>query len=133
MSFSFTKKVNKIIEFFNFKVIKKLSTLDSERIENLIKKVLLFAVILIFSGGLFALTNPSPIGSLLTKTIGNQSSAETFIFVFINLAGFGSILLIEKSLKKSSIHKSFLITGILALSVVLLVSWAIFCGVKNIC
>jgi len=133
MSFSFTKKVNKIIEFFNFKVIKKLSTLDSERIENLIKKVLLFVVILIFSGGLFALTNPSPIGSLLTKTIGSQSSAETFIFVFINLVGFGSILLIEKSLKKSSIQKSFLITGFLTLSVVFIISWAMFCGVKNIC
>jgi hypothetical protein len=133
MSFSFTKKVNRMIEFFNFKIIKKLSILDSERLENIIKKMLLFGVILIFSGGLLTLTNPSPIGSLLTKTIGSQSSAETFVFVFLNLAGFGSILLIEKSLKKSLIQKSFLITGFVALSVVLLVSWAIFCGVKNIC
>jgi len=128
----FRERYNRIHDFFYFKVKKRLkrSTLFTAR--NILVAMTVAVVLILFSGGLVALTDPA-VGALFVRGTSSQSMGETFLFFFLNTLSLIGLILIERGARKRIPEFTSLILGFILFFAILLANWYIMCQFKMVC
>ncbi len=126
---SVKKRIDRISETLYFSLGKRLQRSAFTSPQNVITFLVMFTVLVVFSGGIIYISDPN-IAEIFSTSGYSQSAGETFLFFFLNLLAFGGIYMMDRGIRRRRFDPTSFLIGLFLLFVVLVSTWYSICDLK---